>query len=115
LRIYVAGPYSPVEVEGNNKIVVAARNVNRAIEIAIELIKKGHNPFVPHLNHYISIHEGCPLNVPWYKLDYSFVDHWAEGLFYIGHSYGADLELARAKKLGLKIFYSLEEVPNESK
>jgi hypothetical protein len=32
-------------------------------------------------------------------------------LYFIGSSRGADIELQRAKDLGLQIFYSLDEVP----
>jgi len=45
----------------------------------------------------------------------AYDDVWlqqCEALFYIGPSKGADIELARAKELGLQIFHELKEVPD---
>jgi len=47
----------------------------------------------------------------WYEHDNTFINHWAEALYYLAPSKGADAELKLAKKLGLKIFYKLDEVP----
>ena len=104
MKIYVAGPYS-----ANNPHNIQL-NVDRAIDIGCELIKRGHNPFIPHLTHYVwlrpegdfSYDKWCELDVEWLKL--------CDALYFIGSSNGANAELELAKKLGLKIFYSLEEV-----
>lgn len=115
MRIYVAGPYSPKSNDKHKCIQEAAYNVDRAIRTALKLIEKGHHPFVPHLSHYIHINPACKKDLGqefYYEFDNSFLDHWAEALFYIAPSFGADNELLRAKKLGLRIFYSLEEVPD---
>ena len=112
LRIYVAGPYSPKDCDLHSAIAVGYRNTERAIEAGIVILKKGHIPFVPHLSHYIHINKNCPLDIPWYEVDNSFLEHWAEALYYLAPSKGANAELVIAKKLGLKIFYSLEGIPN---
>ena len=117
MRIYIAGPYCPTGTTLHDASRIAQRNVDKAIEIANSLIEKGHDPFVPHLTHYIHTHYSCKRDYGdwWYRHDNTFLEHWAEGLFYICSSKGADLELRLAKELNLKIFYSLEEVPCESK
>ena len=46
MRIYVAGPYTSNE---NREL----DNVNRAIDVARELIARGHDPFIPHLTHFV--------------------------------------------------------------
>jgi len=112
LRIYVAGPYSPKNCDLHTAIAIGYRNTENAIEVGIEIIKKGHIPFVPHLSHYIHVNKNCPLNVPWYAIDNSFLEHWANALYYISSSSGADAELVLAQKLGLRIFRNLEEIPN---
>ena len=43
LLIYIAGPYTASDRQGID------RNVNRAIDVGIEIFNKGHFPYVPHL------------------------------------------------------------------
>jgi hypothetical protein len=44
-------------------------------------------------------------------LDFTYLDHWATALLFLGPSPGADMELERAKELGLTIFGSVAEIP----
>ena len=44
----------------------------------------------------------------------TFLEIWAEALLYLAPSRGADKELERAKELGLRIFYSIDEIPDIS-
>jgi len=111
LRIYVAGPYSPGECDTHSAVALATRNTESAIEIGIEIFKKGHVAFIPHLSHYVHINKNCPLDLPWYTIDNTFLDNWAEAIYYMSPSKGADAELKRAKDLGLKVFYNLNEIP----
>jgi hypothetical protein len=92
---------------------IAQHNTDRAIEMANALIEKGHYVFVPHLSHYIHIHRSCKRDYAewWYEEDETFLRYWANAFFYLSSSPGADRELELAKKLGLKIFYRLEDVP----
>lgn len=110
-RIYVAGPYSPQNHEHNFCVGQAEANVRNAIWFGNELVKKGHVVFVPHLSHYQANAVNGNHNWPWYEIDNTFIDNWATALYYMGPSKGADAELERAKKLGLKVYYHLEEVP----
>ena len=117
MRIYIAAPYNPVGAKDKHEAIqLAAKNVSRAIEAAIALIEKGHYPFVPHLTHYIHTHPSCPRDYGewWYEYDMTFLDHWAEALLYLAPSKGADAELQHAKEIGLKIFYSVDEVPDNT-
>ncbi len=105
LKIYVAGPYTadhPREIQ---------KNVDKAIDIGLELIRKGHNPFIPHLTHYIDLRSHCDLSWEDYmRLDKAWLES-CDAFFFISHSKGASLELEHAKTLGLKIFTSIEDVP----
>ena len=123
-RIYIAAPYMPREsnlhVSTYCSVIffvlyaarIAQRNVDRAIEAANCIHDKGHYAFVPHLTHYLHIHYSCSVDrgVWYYDYDNTFLDHWATSFLYLAPSYGADLELDRAKKLGLKIYYNLDEI-----
>lgn len=114
LKIYIAGPYQAHNCSLHDATRITQKNVDRVIEIANILIEKGHYPFVPHLSHYIHIHESCRRDYYewWYDYDNTFLYDWAEALLYVAPSKGADAELQLAKELGLKIFHSVDEVPD---
>lgn len=107
LKIYIAGPYSAETAEQRLK------NVLTAIDVGIALYSRGHFPYVPHLTHFIDERAnaiGTPMSwEDFIKWDMPWVAA-CDALLYLKNSRGADLELRAAKKLGKKIFYSLEEV-----
>jgi hypothetical protein len=111
VRVYVAGPYT-----GADPLEVSA-NVARAMDAGIALIALGHNPYIPHLTHFLELRNaefaldhGLRLTYE----DYMRIDQeWlgcCEALLYIGPSPGADRELAYARQLGLKVYFTVEEV-----
>lgn len=111
--IYVAGKYNaPTDGE-------RLRNTNKAIDVGIEIINMGHYAHIPHLTHWIEKrmdYNGEPPreNAYWYVFDNKIMPKM-EGFIKIskdGESKGADAEEALAKKLGLRIFESLEEIRN---
>lgn len=108
LRIYVAGPYTADTREG------VQANVNRAIDAGIELARMGHHPYVPHLTDLVDARaretgrdmtwaDFMRWDAPWLEA--------SDALLHLAHSRGADIELRRAEELGLRIFRSLDEVP----
>ena len=104
MRIYIASAYTKGDV---------AVNVHKVIEVADKLVGMGHTPYIPHLTHFW--HLVSPKEIDfWYKYDNSFLDHWAEALLRIrNESVGADREVARARRLGLPVFYNLEDIKEE--
>lgn len=111
MRIYVAGPYSPKCHDSNACIGEAEMNVRHAISIGNQLISMGHTVFIPHLSHYQANALNGRHDWPWYEMDSTFIDHWAEALFFIAPSKGATAEMERAKARGLIVFTKLSEVP----
>ena len=109
LRIYVAGPYTAPSVEH------LRRNVNVALDVSIALYFKGHFPFIPHLTHFVderAAETGHHLTWEDYiRWDTAWLEA-SDALLYLGSSRGADLELETAKRLGKRIFYSLDEIPS---
>ena len=104
LRIYVAGPY------GASTSEQIKANISRANEGALEIAKKGHIPFVPHTmlsgwEDEFRVERPVVTGIcqAWLEACDAFV--------YLGSSPGADGELELAKRLGLRIFHSLDEVP----
>ncbi len=107
LKIFISGPYSaPTEEERLN-------NTIRVVDIGLDLIKMGHAPFMPHLMHWTD-HRANERGIVMTWEDYmSWDDTWlqeCDAILYIGSSYGSDIELHRAKELGLQVFTSIQEV-----
>jgi len=109
MKIYLAGPISA----DSDEVVFA--NCQRAVDAGIELMRKGHFPFVPHLSLWTNTRAKVKFGIEftweqWMELDDAFLQ-CCDALLYLGSSRGADQELERAKELGLQIFYSVDEVP----
>ena len=107
LRVYIAGPISaPAKHE-------TLENVQKAFDVALEIAKKGHIFYLPHLSVFFDEYaQEKEMNLSW-KYWMAFDKVWLEkcdAMFYIGPSPGANRELEWAKELGMKIFYSLDEV-----
>jgi hypothetical protein len=110
MRVYVAGPYTATF---ENQVL---KNVQAAIDASLKLYQKGHQPFVPHLTHYIDKRaQELGLNIP--REDY--VQRWdspwlavCDAVLYLGESPGAREELQMAQRLGKLVFYgSPDDVP----
>ena len=108
LLIYIAGPYTASDRQEID------RNVNRAIDVGIEIFNKGHFPYVPHLTDLVdkrakelgkelSWGDFMAWDAPWLRV--------CDALLFVGESRGANMELEEAKQLGKTIFYSSSEVP----
>ena len=108
LKIYIAGPYT------NKENIRKELNVTAVIDTAIKIFKKGHFPYAPHLTHFVDKRtKKIGINLTW--RDYMrWHDPWlilCDAFLYLESSRGADLELKKAKKLGKKIFYSIDKIP----
>lgn len=106
--IFVAGPYS-AKIQRRIE-----DNVNAAIDAGIEILRKGHTPFIPHLTHLVdqrAVQTGI-------ELDWSDFVRWSlailplcDAVLFLGSSPGADLELQKATSLGIPVFNSIDEIP----
>ena len=108
LRVYIAGPYSAA----TEKERVA--NVQVAIDAGIEVYRKGHFPFIPHLTHYVDL-RSVQLGAGLEWKDYIEWDlEWlkcCDAILFLGSSRGADIELRAARSFGLLVFGTVDEVP----
>ena len=109
LLIYVAGPYTANEREEIDS------NVNRAIDVGIEIFNKGHFPYVPHLTDLVdkrakevglelSWADFMAWDAPWLQV--------CDALMFVGESKGANIELEEARKLGKTIFFCSDDIPS---
>jgi hypothetical protein len=112
LRIYVAGPYSASTLEQRR------HNVDRAIDVGLQVWLKGHVPHIPHLTHFvderasetgvaIGYEDYLEWDIEWLKM--------CDALIYVAPSAGADRELATATDLGLVIYYSVDQIPDRQR
>jgi hypothetical protein len=109
LKIYVAGPYTAPTAE------LRLRNTNIAIDVGLQLWKKGHFPYIPHLTHFVD-ERAAEIDIPMQYEEYLAWDtEWlkqCDAFLYLASSRGADYELQNAKRLGLAIFHSIDEIPD---
>jgi hypothetical protein len=109
LRVYIAGPYTAKDRKG------LEANTHRAIDAGLEVFRRGHFPYIPHLTHYVDLHaKQRGINLDWgdyIQWDLPWLDR-CDALLYLGPSKGADLELKRARKLGKRVFLQLSKIPD---
>jgi hypothetical protein len=99
-KVYVAGPYTKGDV---------AINVRNALVAANSLADAGLYPFVPHLSHFW--HLTFPREYEfWLDLDNQFLPHCDALVRLPGESSGSDKEVQLAEKLGIPVFYSVDDV-----
>ena len=113
-RIYIAGPYS------STNVITVFRNMRNGMRMATELILLGYAVFCPWLDYNLFLqlgeHEHIDLEViqahsmAWLEVSDAI-------LILPNHhtSKGTLAEIARAKELGIPIYYSLEELKEEMK
>lgn len=112
MYIYISGPYSasPNESASTKQQTIDA-NISRADEIAIEIAKKGHFPFVPHTmmrgwEDMEKVERSRALNI---------CKKWVEkcdALYFIGESEGAEIERQLAVCLSLPVYRDLRDIPD---
>lgn len=100
--VYIAGPYTiPEPIE----------NTRKAIQIGYILFNKGLCiPFVPHVSLIQGLVTGNNNWEYWLKFDLEVIEHMDALLRLPGKSKGADKEVKHAKKLGIPVFYNIEDL-----
>lgn len=96
MKVYISGPYTePDPVE----------NTKRALETADVFLHAGLIPYVPHLSMFWHFQSPKAWDI-WLDYDLSWIES-CDVLFRMqGKSKGADLEVQRAKELGMPVFTS---------
>lgn len=100
IKVYIASPYTKGDM---------ASNVREQILTGHKLMKLGFCPFIPELYHFV--HIVCPIE---YDEVLDMCLRWVECCDCVlrlpGESKGADMEVTYALKLGLKVYYSIDEL-----
>ena len=108
MKIYIAGPLTDADPAKQ------AQNVARAVIAGVHVMQKGHSPYIPHLSKYIN-HAAETIGVhfkyeDWMRVCFEFLPS-CEAILRLAPSPGVDRELAEVRRLGLKIYWTVEDVP----
>ena len=107
-RVYVAGPISQGDPEGNCR---------RAIKMGFVLMDKGYAPYVPHYSWFVDVDSvaGKGRYEQWISGDLSWIATCQGLLRLSGESKGADREVRWAREVGVPVFYDLQVLLDELK
>jgi hypothetical protein len=116
MLILIAGPYR----SGTNDVpALMQQNLDQLESVALPIFKKGHVPMIgewvalPLIHLAGSVHPG---DAAWEEVQYPVAHRLLEKCDAVlrikGASKGADEDVRIAKERGLKVFYSLEEIPD---
>lgn len=116
MLILIAGPYRSGT---NDDPQLMKQNLEKLESVALPLFRKGHIPFIGEWIALPLIHlagSQKPGDHAWEEIQYPVAHRMLEKCDAVlrleGASKGADEDVKKAKEKGLKIYYSLEEVPN---
>jgi hypothetical protein len=114
MKIYVAHTYG--RRHGLNDLECEI-NTLKSIAVGRKLIRKGHNPFIPNLYHYV--HKGFPDSPEedkWFEIVSEWVQYCdallvAELPEWEGSGVGREIRIAQT--LNIPVYFHLEDIPNE--
>jgi len=116
LRVYIAGALSSKEKDKRNPSKVVTdyiMNVSRMCRIAGIVRKAGHYPYVPALDLLIGVVDGGFIEEDYRGIGMAFLEV-CDAVLVISKSYGVEQEIARAKELGIPVFYKLLDIMPEA-
>lgn len=107
MRVYVAGAY------GAEHVLDVFANMKRGIDLSIEVLQAGMDPFVPWLDYQFFLMSDEKISMSRIK-DYSMA--WLDvcsAVLVVPHSEdsrGTQAEIARARELGIPVFHDIERL-----
>lgn len=116
MKIYVAHNYGR---RRGLSLADCERNVEKSIIIGAKLIKMGHNPFIPNLYHYVHKLMGKETlaEEQWHELVSSWLP-FCDAILIASKpkdsNSGVRQELEYANLLCLRVYNSIEEIPDMS-
>ncbi len=111
LTVYISGPISNGGTAGAEERLV---NVQRAIAVFLRIVEMGFAPVLPALTEYVEIVSGQRLpHEIWMEIDMPWVRK-SDILYRMdGASTGADMEVVEARRHGIPVVFSLEELTEQ--
>jgi len=113
MKVFISGKYGSHDLPSEIRLA----NTMKAIEAGRNLIKMGHDPFIPHLSHWV--HDGWGWDGStaelWYEIDLRWLE-CCDAILMLegwGDSVGAQREHKYARQwLGIPVYYAIEDVPS---
>lgn len=108
-KIYIAGKYSGL-TKG-----IREDNTIDAMKVWWQLIDRGFIPFCPHLTHFLTKDNSTfemtrsPPAEFWYEYDLQWLK-CCDAVIVISYSEGVRREIECAGKIGIPVFYNIEEI-----
>ena len=106
---------APKNASAHDAARIAHENTVNAIDYGVDVINRGHLPYIPHLSHFIHLYGKETLSYEYYtKADIEWLKDCDAILYYnpkIGDSKGADNELKIAIDSGKTVFFTPYEIP----
>jgi hypothetical protein len=99
MRVFIASPYA-----GNKE-----ENTRLACDYADAVSRLGHYPYIPHLNMYWHRPPGRSHEF-WQDQDFTWLRLCDAVLRMGGPGRGADAEVAEAEKVGMPVYYSIDDL-----
>lgn len=118
MLIMIAGPYRSGT---NDDPQLMKENLSKLEAVALPIFRKGHVPFIGEWIALPLIHlagSQKPGDAAWEEIQYpvahSMLAKCDAVLRLEGASKGADEDVRKAKEMGLKIYYSVDEIPGST-
>ncbi len=112
MLILIAGPYRSGT---NDDPQLMKANLEKLESMALPLFRKGHIPFIGEWMALPLIRlagSQKPGDQAWEEIQYPVAHRMLEKCDAVLRMEGADEDVKKAKERGLKVYYSLEEVPD---
>ena len=100
IKVYIASPYTLGDV---------AKNVKLQLDTVDLLMNSGFVPFTPLYSHFQHMSHPRPYE-DWLTIDFEWIKSCDCLLRLDGESNGADKEVEYATKLGIPVFYSIDDL-----
>lgn len=106
--IYISGPISDGgRATGPQRL----RNVDGAIDYAVDLIERGFGIICPQLTEFIERRSGRRFDHSvWMEIDLPIVERCDAVLRLPGESKGSDIEVNHAREIGIPVLFSVAEL-----
>lgn len=105
MKLYVAGRYNA------SNVIDSLRNIQRGIKYSAKLLKEGHEPFCPWLDHQFLFYEPSltEADMKRYSMEWLKVCEEVHVLPGWESSAGTRAEILKAVELGIKVIYLKEK------
>jgi hypothetical protein len=112
MRVYVAGQYSRNPKGEKAGVVDVLRNIERGTRISVDLLNEGYAVFCPWLDHQFAFYDPDLTEKQYKENSMEWLE--ASDCVYVisgrGMGGGVDAEIEKAKRLGIPVFESIDEM-----